>query len=81
MHQDSSVALLGVPDWVVESKLREDESNYASMAKRIRSCQSAEDFSKVNQSLERLYNAGVFTASELGRLDSLAVDCQIQLGL
>jgi hypothetical protein len=54
-------------------------TNYASMAARIRKAASASDISKLEISLVRLYNAGVFTPNELGRLDSLVMDRYAQI--
>ena len=46
-------------------------SNYATLAKRIRSAKTKEELNKCWTSLDRLYNAGVFTAKELMRLDDV----------
>lgn len=53
-------------------------SNYIAMANRIRCCVSREGFDRVEKSIVRLYDAGIFTVSELKRLDALMVDCMIE---
>ena len=52
-------------------------TNYASMASRIRSCKSRNEFRRVEQSTERVYLAGTLTVNEYSRLDALLVDCMI----
>jgi hypothetical protein len=50
-------------------------TNYASMAKRIRSCKTLADLDRIEKSLTRIYNAGVFSENEFMRLDCLIMDC------
>lgn len=52
-------------------------SKYLTMAKRIRACGTLEELTKASKSLVVLYNAGVFTESELMRLDGVSVDQSI----
>jgi hypothetical protein len=54
-------------------------TNYASMRARIARADSLADTAKLERSLDRLYNAGVFTPNELGRLDSLIMDRNVQI--
>lgn len=49
-------------------------TNYASMAKRIRSCKSSDEFARADRSLDRLYNAGIFSVSEYSRLTVLIME-------
>lgn len=54
-------------------------TNYAAMAKRIRECKTHVDFDRVSQSMDRIFEAGVFTTNEFMRLDGLMVDRKIEL--
>lgn len=45
------------------------ESNYKSFTKRINKAQTKADLEKLAVSLDRLYDSGIFTESELQRLD------------
>jgi exonuclease VII large subunit len=49
-------------------------SNYQSMAKRIRAAGSGKEMDKIEASLDRLWNAGVFTTREVLRLHVLIMD-------
>lgn len=54
-------------------------TNYATMAKRIRKAKTLEDLNKYETSLDNLYKNGILTIAEFSSLDSLIVDCKIQL--
>ena len=54
-------------------------TNYATMTQRIKDCKTTDALYKASLSIERLYNAGVFTESEFVRLDGRWVDQSIQL--
>ncbi len=54
-------------------------TNYATMAARIRKAESKADLARLESSLTRLYNAGVFTPNELGRLDFLLMDTNAKM--
>lgn len=53
------------------------KSNYASFAERIRQAETPAQFDRLEQSLDRLYNAGVFTVSQFARLDGILIDARI----
>ena len=50
------------------------KTNYASMADRIRACKTLDQTKHAEVSLNRLWDAGVFTKSEMQRLDVLICD-------
>jgi hypothetical protein len=50
------------------------KSNYQSALERIKSASSVEALRKLDKSLVRLWEAGVFTESEFSRLDRRLVD-------
>jgi len=47
------------------------KTNYASMADRIRACKTLDETNRAEASLGRLWDAGVFSQSEMQRLDIL----------
>lgn len=47
------------------------ETNYKTMANRVRKAWTTEDIKKLEISLDRLYNAGIFTPNEYMRIDNL----------
>jgi len=49
-------------------------TNYAAMVKRIKACKTVEEIRKCEKSLDRLYNAGIFSSNELIRLDALIIN-------
>ena len=55
------------------------KTNYASMTARINKATTLESIEKLDKSLDRLYNAGIFTVSELQRLDAKLCDKLIAL--
>lgn len=55
-------------------------SNYKAFTSRIRKAETLETLKNLDRSLDRLYNAGIFTTSQLKRLDLLIVDKKIELG-
>jgi hypothetical protein len=50
-------------------------TNYASMMKRIRAAATLEDIRKIETSMARLYEAGIFTDEEFYGLDDKVLDC------
>ena len=46
-----------------------NKSNYQSALERINKANDEESLSQLEESLERLWNAGVFTANEFSKLD------------
>lgn len=55
------------------------KSNYKTMADRIRKCKTNEELKKCEQSLTNLYNNGIFTENEFGRLDGLVLDQYVKI--
>jgi len=49
-------------------------TNYTAMVKRINKADTVEALCKLERSLDRLYNAGVFTVKEFAKLDGKMVD-------
>jgi len=49
-------------------------SNYSSFVKRINQAETYLKLKALEASLDRLYNAGIFTVSEFKRLDSKILD-------
>lgn len=47
------------------------KTEFQSMRDRIFKCKTLEELKKVEVSIDRLFNNGIFTASQLQRLDSL----------
>jgi ribosomal protein S20 len=54
-------------------------TNYVSMSQRIKAATSEEDLAKLEKSLDRLYNAGIFSVNEFSRLDSLILKRYAQI--
>ena len=54
-------------------------TNVNAFKARIAKAQTASDFDKLDTSLERLYNNGIFTASELGALDVILMEQRVAL--
>ena len=54
-------------------------TNVNAFKARIAEAQTASDFDKLDTSLERLYNNGIFTASELGALDVILMEERVAL--
>ena len=52
-------------------------TNYTAMAQRISKAETVEEIRKLERSLDRLYNAGVFTVKEFIKLDGKMVDKSI----
>jgi ribosomal protein S20 len=50
------------------------KSNYQSALERIKSASSVEALRKLDKSLVRLWEVGIFTESEFSRLDSRLLD-------
>lgn len=55
------------------------ESAMVATLKRINNAETIEALQKLELSIERVYNAGFLTASELSRLDCKLVDKFLQL--
>lgn len=55
------------------------KSNYKAMADRIRACKSYDACQKTGRSLDNLYDAGIFTINQYGRLSMLLLDRKIEL--
>lgn len=49
---------------------------YRSMSARIRRAKTLYDISKIEKSLDRLYNAGILTVADFKRLDTLLMERQ-----
>lgn len=49
-------------------------SNYTEFAARIRRAKTKQDIVRLHISLTRLYDAGIFSVAQMGRLDQLIVD-------
>ena len=47
------------------------ETDYKTMTNRVRKAWTTEDIKKIEISLDRLYNAGIFTPNEYMRIDNL----------
>jgi len=54
-------------------------TNVNAFKARIAKAQTDADFDKLDTSLERLYNNGIFTASELGALDVILMEQRVAL--
>jgi hypothetical protein len=54
-------------------------TNYTSFTKRIRAANTLSDIMALDTSLTRLYDAGIFTPKELGRLDLLILQRIIEI--
>ncbi len=52
---------------------------YKKMANRIRDCKTEEDVKKCEQSLVRQYNAGIWSDTQLMRLDGLVLDQYVKI--
>ena len=50
------------------------ESNYKSFVKRIKMASTKADLDKLDKSLYRLHNVGIFTDSEYQRLDQKIIE-------
>lgn len=55
-------------------------SNYTAFTARIRRAKTRQDIVRLHTSLTRLYDAGIFNASQMGRLDQLIVDKENNIG-
>ena len=55
------------------------KSNYQSALERIKSASSVEALRKLDKSLVRLWEVGIFTESEFSRLDRRLVDRMIAM--
>ena len=49
------------------------ETNYSSFRKRVDKATNLDDIKKLNKSLDRLWNAGIFTQAEFIKLDHLVM--------
>ena len=56
-------------------------TNYQTMVQRINQSNTLEALVKVESSLDRIFNAGIFTVNEYSKLDSKIVDRQIVIEL
>ena len=56
-------------------------TNYQTMAQRINKADTLVALAKVESSLDRIFNAGIFTVNEYSKLDSKIVDKQIAIEL
>jgi hypothetical protein len=56
-----------------------DMTNYAFMAKRIRSAKTPAELDRHDKAIERLFLAGVFSTNQFSRLDGVIVDQRIAL--
>tara|TARA_R110002124_G_scaffold246294_1_gene411394 strand:- start:502 stop:684 length:183 start_codon:yes stop_codon:yes gene_type:complete len=54
-------------------------NDYQYSLSKIKTAKTVEQLSKVEDWLERMYNAGVFTPNELSQLDRKTVDRFLQL--
>jgi ribosomal protein S20 len=54
-------------------------SNYQTMAQRINTADTLEALNKVEASLDRIFNNGIFTVNEYSKLDSKIVDKQVAI--
>ena len=56
------------------------KTNYKTMTNRVRKAKTTEDIKKIETSLDRLYNAGIFTPNEYMRIDKLIMWKLYQIG-
>jgi len=56
------------------------KTNYKTMTNRVRKAKTAEDIKNIETSLDRLYNAGIFTPNEYMRIDKLIMWKLYQIG-
>jgi hypothetical protein len=54
-------------------------NNYQSALERINKANDAESLLKVEESLERLWNAGIFTRDQFSKLDDILVEKLISI--
>jgi len=54
-------------------------TNYQTMAQRINKADTLVALDKVESSLDRIFNAGIFTVNEYSKLDSKIVDKQVAI--
>ena len=54
-------------------------TDYQSFMSRLRKCETLPDVKKLEVSLTRFYDAGIFSISELARLDGKVVDRMTEL--
>ncbi len=54
-------------------------TNYQSASKRINTAETIDKLAKVETGINRVYDAGFFTANQLMRLDNKIVDQYIKL--
>ena len=55
------------------------KSNFASAIERVNKCQTLRDCDNLETSLHRIWNNGIFTASEFARIDSALVARKIEI--
>jgi hypothetical protein len=55
------------------------KSNYISAIERVKKCQTLQDCDNLETSLHRIWNNGIFTASEFTRIDSALVARKIEI--
>ena len=55
------------------------ETNYQSAIDRVNRCKSIHEVFKLEKSLERLWEAGMFTDSEFQRIDAKLMNKEIEL--
>jgi uncharacterized protein YqgQ len=54
-------------------------TNYTTFTKKIRAANTLSDIERLDTSLTRLYDAGIFTPNEFGRLDLLILVRSIEI--
>jgi|DEB0MinimDraft_6_1074348.scaffolds.fasta_scaffold57153_1 ribosomal protein S20 len=54
-------------------------TNYQAMVQRINQANTVEALAKVELSLDRIFNSGIFTVNQYSKLDSKIVDKQIAI--
>lgn len=54
-------------------------TNYQAMVQRINQANTIETLAKVESSLDRIFNSGIFTVNQYSKLDSKIVDKQIAI--
>ena len=54
-------------------------TNYQAMVQRINQANTVEALAKVESSLDRIFNSGIFTVNQYSKLDSKIVDKQIAI--
>jgi hypothetical protein len=56
-------------------------SNHITLASRIKAANNLTDIKRIETSLDRLYECGVFTSSEYTRIDNKIMDRIVELDL